>query len=164
MAEMLRRDAQPGRVVWIGARPGRREPMAAVEVAEIGEGGLEGDRSRPGKRALTLFQWEHLAVLESLLGGRAATPEALRRNVHVAGLNLSSLRGGRLRLGDALVEIAGPCAPCSRMEEALGPGGFNAMRGHGGWCGEVVEPGRLRLGDEARRAETKSPEDGAGTA
>ena len=149
---MLQRDAQSGRVVWIGLRPGRREPMAAVAEGEIGEGGLEGDRSRPGKRALTLFQWEHLAVLESLLGGRAATPEALRRNVHVAGLNLSSLRGGRLRIGSAMVEIVGPCAPCSRMEEALGPGGFNAMRGHGGWCGEVVEPGRLRLGDEARRA------------
>ena len=161
---MLRRDAQSGRVVWIGLRPGRREPMAAVAEGEIGEGGLEGDRSRPGKRALTLFQWEHLAVLESLLGGRAATPEALRRNVHIAGLNLSSLRGGRLRIGSAMIEIVGPCAPCSRMEVALGPGGFNAMRGHGGWCGEVVEPGRLRLGDEASRAASASAEDGSGTA
>jgi MOSC domain-containing protein YiiM len=53
-----------------------------------------------------------------------------------------------LRLGEEVeIEITGPCAPCSRMEEALGEGGYNAVRGHGGWCATVVRLGRLSVGD-----------------
>ena len=50
-------------------------------------------------------------------------------------------------MGGALLRLTVICAPCSRMEEALGKGGYSAVRGHGGWCAEVVQPGRVRLGD-----------------
>ena len=125
--------------------------MRIVEAAEIEDAGLVGDRKEtPGKRAVTLIQAEHLPVIAALAGLETVVPETLRRNIVVSGLNLAALRKARLTLGEAEIEITGPCAPCSRMEVALGFGGYNAMRGHGGWTASVVKPGRIAVGDAVR--------------
>jgi MOSC domain-containing protein YiiM len=34
------------------------------------------------------------------------------------------------------------------MEVALGPGGYNAMRGHGGLCASVIEEGEIEIGSD----------------
>lgn len=150
MAALLSRFAGPGRVDWIGLRPGRRVPMVAVEAVEITETGLTGDRREtPGKRAVTLIQAEHIPVI-SALARNVATPELLRRNLVISGLNLLALRKAEFRIGTAILRGTGLCAPCSRMEEALGEGGYNAVRGHGGITAELVEPGHVALGDETR--------------
>jgi len=119
-----------------------------VDAADIELAGLAGDHARPGKRAVTLIQAEHLPVIAALVGAGAIAPETLRRNIIVSDLNLIAARHRSLRVGSALLRITVPCAPCSRMEAALGPGGYNAVRGHGGWCCEVVEPGRVARGDK----------------
>lgn len=149
MAELTGRHAADGRIEWIGLRPDRRAPLTAVSSAELALSGLTGDHSRAGARALTLIQAEHLPVIGALSGHPDLRAEFLRRNIVIAGINLGALRGRRLRLGRALIELTVPCAPCSRMEEVLGHGGYNAMRGHGGWCARVIEPGPLRLGERA---------------
>ncbi|WP_073333060.1 MOSC domain-containing protein [Wenxinia saemankumensis] len=146
---MIGAHARGGRIAWIGLRPERRGEVTSVDRARIGPEGLEGDHGRPGKRAVTLIQAEHLPVIAAL-AGREATYPLLRRNIAVSGLNLLALRKATIRVGSALLRIEGPCAPCSRMEEALGPGGFNAVRGHGGWCASVVEPAAVAVGDEVR--------------
>jgi MOSC domain-containing protein YiiM len=71
----------------------------------------------------------------------------LRRNLVVSGINLLALKNARLQVGGALLELVGPCQPCSRMEEAIGAGGYAAMRGHGGMTARVVSGGPLRVGD-----------------
>lgn len=121
--------------------------MVSVSGTELTDAGLEGDHASAGMRALTLIQAEHLPVVTAL-SGTEARPELLRRNIVVSGLNLGALKGARVRIGTAEIEITGPRHPCSRMEEALGPGGYNAVRGHGGWCAQVIRPGHLALGDE----------------
>ena len=139
-----------GTVRWIGLRPARDVPMRAVEQADAVAGrGLVGDRygSGSGKRGITLIQAEHLPVIAALAGLDAVAPPTLRRNLVVSGLPLIALKGRRFRIGEVLCEGTGPADPCSRMEAALGPGGYNAMRGHGGLCARILEGGTLRLGD-----------------
>jgi len=148
--ELISRHARPGRLEWIGLRTHRRGPLLRVESAELlTDRGLAGDHAAArsgGKRQVTLIQWEHLAVIASLCADETVAPERLRRNLVVSGINLSALRASRFRLGDALLEGTGPCAPCSRMEQALGRGGFNAMRGHGGITARVLAGGTIRIG------------------
>ena len=139
-----------GRVDWIGLRPARELPMRAVDVAEATAGqGLSGDRyaSGSGKRGVTLLQAEHLSVIAALSGHALIEPATLRRNVLVSGIPLVALKGRRFRIGEVLLEGTDACDPCSRMEAALGPGGYNAMRGMGGLCARILEGGSLRVGD-----------------
>lgn len=123
--------------------------MIGTPAAQLRLDGIVGDRyaGRDGRRAVTLIQAEHLPVIAALVGAETVAPEALRRNLMVSGINLLALRNRRFRIGDAILEGTGPCAPCSRMEETFGPGGYNAVRGHGGLTARVLEPGVIRVGD-----------------
>jgi MOSC domain-containing protein YiiM len=142
---------QRGRVTWIGVRPARGEaPVAVGSVTAAPGTGLAGDRfkgTEASKRQVTLIQAEHIVGVASMLGREAVDPAALRRNVVVSGINLYALRHAKFRVGEVLLEGTGICAPCANMEEALGPGGFNAMRGHGGITARVLEAGRIAVGD-----------------
>lgn len=141
---------RPGRVAWLGLRTARDVPMREVDAAEAVAGkGLLGDRyaSASGKRGITLIQAEHLPVIAALAGLEEVQPATLRRNLVVSGLPLVALKGRRFRIGEAVFEGTGDCDPCSRMEAALGPGGYNAMRGHGGLCARIVSGGRIAVGD-----------------
>ncbi len=146
---------QTGAVVWIGVRPARRETMDELEAANIDkDSGLDGDRysKAGGKRQVTLIQGEHLDGLASMLGIGAVDPATVRRNIVVRGINLLALKEKQFRIGDAVLEYTGLCHPCSLMEEVLGPGGYNAMRGHGGITATVISGGDVRIGDAVTAA------------
>lgn len=149
--ELMAQYPRQGKVEWIGLRPARREPLNPVGEVEVStEKGLIGDRwvfASSNKRQVTLIQAEHIEAVASLMGMAAIDPGLLRRNIVVRGVNLLSLKGRPFRIGTALLEMTGLAHPCSRMEENLGPGGYNAMRGHGGITAMVLEPGIIRLGD-----------------
>ena len=143
-----------GRLDWIGLRPRYRAPVESVaQVWALKDHGLVGDHaatSAGGKRQVTLIQWEHLRVLAQLTGRENVDPALLRRNLVIAGVNLLAFRDCSFAIGEVVLIGTGPAAPCSRMEVALGPGGFNAMRGHGGITARVVSGGMLRVGDAVR--------------
>ena len=156
LSRLMARLPRAGRVQWIGLRPARAVAMREVEAVEAITGkGLVGDRyaSASGKRGVTLIQAEHLPAVAALSGLETVSPATLRRNIVVAGLPLLALKGLRFRIGEALLEGTGPCDPCTRMETALGEGGYNAMRGHGGITARVLEGGWIRLGDSVSKEE-----------
>jgi MOSC domain-containing protein YiiM len=130
--------------------------MAELTEAEFEAGrGLIGDRAARaktgGKRQVTLLQHEHLPVIAALSGRPRLEPGLLRRNLVVSGINLVALKGLRFAIGDEIVlEGTGPCEPCAKMDAVLGPGGFQAMRGHGGITARVLRGGRARVGDRVR--------------
>jgi MOSC domain-containing protein YiiM len=155
LARLFDAPMRPGRLAWIGLRPARRAPMQEPAEAVLEPGrGLLGDRwlgAATGVRQVTLISMEHLAAIASYLGLDAVTPARLRRNLAIEGMNLLSLKDRRFRIGHALLEYSGECHPCSRMEEEFGPGGYNAVRGHGGITAKVIEGATIRIGDTLRR-------------
>lgn len=151
MFETLPRE---GRLDWIGLRSAKRGEVLPVDSAIVTTAeGLTGDHylAKEGKRQITLIQAEHLEVVASLLGIDSLDPARLRRNLVISGINLLALKNQRFRISEAVVlEMTGNCHPCTRMEEELGPGGYNAMRGHGGITAKVVSGGTIKVGDSVK--------------
>ncbi|MEQ9426233.1 MAG: MOSC domain-containing protein [Cyclobacteriaceae bacterium] len=150
MKELLDTIPQKGSVSWIGLRPARNVESEEVDQVEAKPGsGLEGDRFKGGligKRQVTLIQEEHLTAVGQLLD-KEIDPKLLRRNILVKGINLLALHNRQFKVGDVVLEGTGYCHPCSKMEKALGPGGYNAMRGHGGITAKVIAGGLIKKGD-----------------
>lgn len=108
------------------------EPMIACARAWAEqERGLVGDRYHagigtfsqrfeivPGARALSLIDTFAIVRCEQRLGQRIK-PGELRRNLIIDGLDLMSLRGARLRIGNAEIELVGACPPCGYLSRLL---------------------------------------------
>lgn len=150
MHDLQARFPNPGKVEYICVRPERLAPVQVCQTAQADvEQGLIGDHfsGQPGDaRMVTLIQAEHIEFVGQLLG-KPVDPGLLRRNIVVRGINLLALKGQRFQIGDAIFEGTKPCPPCSRMEENLGHGGYNAMRGHGGINAKVIQSGSFSVGD-----------------
>jgi len=144
---------QVGKIEWIGLRPKKKADLLSVEAATITiDSGLNGDhnKNKGGKRMVTLIQKEHIDLVAQVMG-KEISPLDLRRNIVVSGINLLALHDQEIRLGNGVVlKGTGYCVPCSRMEENLGPGGYNAMRGHGGLTTTVISGGEIKLNDQVR--------------
>ncbi len=145
-----------GRLEWIGLRSERRGTVLVAETALAVEGqGLEGDHrmsKTPGSaRQVTLISREFIEAICRHTGHSSIDPALLRRNLVISGMNMNLLRHQRLRIGEAVLETTALCHPCSRMNEALGPGGAAAMFGYGGLCARIIQSGPLAVGDPVVR-------------
>ena len=147
--DLITRLPQQGQVEWIGVRPVKRRPLTPVDSVEVLTKGLYGDhyQGSSGRRGVTLIQAEHIEAVASMMHREHIGPELLRRNIVIRGINLLALKDRDFRIGTVILRMTGLCHPCSRMEEVLGEGGYNAMRGHGGINASVVETGIISIGD-----------------
>ena len=163
LRELSSRFPRAGRVEAIYLRPARDVPAGSVDAAlAIAGRGLEGDRSAAGaraghKRQVTLIQHEHVPLIAAWTGRDAIDAALFRRNLVIAGINLLAARTlfadrpVRIRIGGEVVLIVtGSCDPCSKMEAALGPRAYNAMRGDGGLTATIDTGGRIAVHDVVR--------------
>ena len=171
LRQLTQQFSQTGRLDAIYLRPARGVACENVQIAHaIAQKGLVGDRTHDkptsnasntnpsaskfveGKRQVTLIQAEHISVI-SALTAKPVDAAKLKRNLVVSGINLLAAKSlfkdqtMQLTIGEVILEITGPCEPCSKMEVTLGHGGYNAMRGHGGVTAKVIKSGALKVGD-----------------
>jgi len=131
------------RIVALHLSHASRAPLKNVGTAEaLLDRGLDGDRhAKPGNRRSILF------MEQEMLDAQGLAPGDVREQVTVQGLDLNGLVfGSRLKVGSAVFEVAGPCAPCQRMEE-LRAGLRQVLEGRRGRFVRVVEAGTLSVGD-----------------
>jgi len=162
--------AQNGRLDNIYLRPSKGVICVNTHRAEAIAGmGLKGDRAsnypsrqpNGSKRQVTLIQAEHFSVIEAFLN-KSINPAFLRRNLVISGINLQATKSLfkdqliYVEIGDVILEVTGPCEPCSKMEIQFGKGAYNALRGHGGMTARVIQGGVLKVGDQVNcRIESK---------
>ena len=164
LRELTTQFAQAGKLEAIYLRPARGIACVQTSIATALAGcGLQGDRTSlvasrnpfGSNRQVTLIQAEHIAVIAALMN-KVIDPSLLRRNLLVSGINLLAAKSlfkdqpMCLQIGDVVLEITGPCEPCSKMEATLGKGAYNAMRGHGGVNARIIVGGKLTLGDSVQ--------------
>ena len=113
--------------------------------------GIEGDRyyghKEDYKGQITFFSEDVAAALEAHLNISDLDRSAMRRNVLVAGVDLNSLIGKRFQLGELVLTGSEECAPCFWMNEAVGEGAHEWLRGKGGLRCRIEKSGVLGTGE-----------------
>ncbi|AZH24551.1 MOSC domain-containing protein [Haloplanus aerogenes] len=133
------------------------EPMQSVDRVAAVEGGLRGDRYCEGRGhytpfdvcEVTLIASEDIAAIDAELGLSLSAGQH-RRNLVTEGVDLHDLLDHRFRVGGATLTGTRPRPPCSHVEQlAEQEGVARALgKGRGGICADVIDPGRIGVGDE----------------
>jgi MOSC domain-containing protein YiiM len=141
--------AVPGSVERIHIAPAESELPHAVDAVEVTEGGIVGDRYADA-RNLTLIEAEALEGLLADTGIELSAAE-VRRQVLTRGIALNDLVGQRFRVGD--VECVGEelCEPCNHLQGLTKPGVLRGLVHRGGLRADIVQGGRIAVGDEIVR-------------
>ena len=133
--------------VYVGARKG--EGKTPVESAElVADHGLRGDShaGRDPDRQISLFATETLREIHN--EGFEASAGSLSANLFTENIGLDSLKpGARLRIGEAVIEIAEarrPCRSITKIDNRLP----KRLFGQCGQVGRVIQSGVARVGDE----------------
>jgi len=125
------------------------KPIREVTEVECVAGrGLRGDRyfdhKADYKGQVTLFSQETFDALRRALNVPDASPAALRRNLLVSGVDLNELIGQPFELQGVRLEGTEECRPCYWMDEAIGPGANDWLKGRGGLRCRILSDGWLR--------------------
>lgn len=122
-----------------------------VEVAECIAGkGVKGDRyyghADNYKGQITLIDRATIDAVAAHLGVTSVDPKVFRRNIVVRGMDLNELIGRYFKLGSTWLYGTEECSPCFWMDDTIGEGTLETMRGRGGLRCRIAETGTIRVG------------------
>jgi len=133
-------------------------PKSKVKLADIMKKGVEGDfnRFRDGRggntdRAVCIFSLELIQRLKD--EGHPIEIGSTGENLTIRGVEWESLsEGTHLEIGDVVLELSEPCAPCSKIGESFIGRRFDRVDhdqeyGWSRWLARVLREGRVTIGD-----------------
>jgi MOSC domain-containing protein YiiM len=132
------------------SEPGQNPTIRKESVKLISGKGIEGDRysirESDHRKQITFFDMD-VADKLTVHAKKPISPDSVRRNVFVRGLNLPDLVGKRFALQD--IEFVGvdACPPCQWMDVAVGPGTKELLEGSGGLRARILNDGVLSVGE-----------------
>ena len=130
-----------------------REPdnYSAVEVPSIecvAGHGIRGDRffdyKDDYKGQITFFSLDVFDELRRTLGLEQCSPDLVRRNVIVRGMDLNRLIGQDFDLQGVRFRGTAECKPCYWMNRAIAPGAEKFLKGRGGLRARILTDGVLK--------------------
>jgi MOSC domain-containing protein YiiM len=134
------------------------DPLQSVESFELvagkgisGNGRYFGRTSRttghPSRRQVSLIEREQISEHAAALGLETIPPGSVRSNIETSGIDLISLLGQRVAIGEAILHFYEPRTPCSKMDAICQ--GLRELMEHNsqGMMAEVIQSGRVKIGD-----------------
>ena len=135
-------------------------PKLPINKAQIKFEGVDGDfnkfrtekKNSTGKRAVTLFSLEQIEKLKS--EGHAIDVGTTGENITIEGVDWPSLEvGARMMIGEAMIELSEPTAPCSKIGKSFIDGAFSRIDhelelGWSRWSASVIEEGQVEIGSQ----------------
>ena len=136
-------------------------PFETVQEVEVVEGkGVLGDHryfgrlsrktGEPTRRQVSLIEREQIAEHAIALGLPAIPPGAVRSNIETAGIDLVSLLGRQVQIGEVILLINAPRDPCEKMDAICLGLMERMMNNRQGVMAQVLRTGKLRVGDTIR--------------
>jgi MOSC domain-containing protein YiiM len=148
-----------GRVASLHLHPQESGDLlqAVSEIEVIADKGILGEpryfgrlsrkTGKPARRQVSLMEREQIAEHAATLGVQSIPPGAVRANIETEGIDLISLIGKQIQIGDAILFLYEARTPCEQMD-AICIGLRSLMENsRQGVMAEVVRSGKIRAWD-----------------
>jgi MOSC domain-containing protein YiiM len=151
-----------GRVASLHLHPeGPGTPLQSVTEVELVEAkGIRGDAryfgrisnqtAKPARRQVTLMEREQISEHAVALGVPSIPPGAVRSNVETTDIDLVSLVGKEVAIGEAVLFLYAPRDPCEKMDAICKGLRELMLNNHQGVLAEVRRSGKVQVGDTIR--------------
>jgi MOSC domain-containing protein YiiM len=141
------------------AKPGT--PLQSAEEFEVVEAkGIQGepryfgrvsrDTGLANRRQITLMEREQIEEHATALGLQSIAPGAVRSNIETRGIDLISVLGREVEIGEAILLLYAPRDPCEKMDAICQGLRERMLKNRQGVLAQVLRSGKIRVGDRVR--------------